>query len=795
MPNTPSPRLALLAFSLLLAAPARPEGRVIVLGFDGADAHTAKALMEAGQMPNFRRLAETGTFAPLGTTTPNESPVAWASLNSSQNPGKTGVPGFVKRELGKDAPYPSAGHVTNEDRELAAMDLPPLWAFLGTNPPALVATYVGAACLLVFFLFFALLLRMKKGVAFALALVLGGVGAWAGHRASKAVPRVIEGVVGNPTQAGGFWEDAARAGVKSIVLEGAMTWDRPHVEGCHVLSGLGVPDARGANCDWAVYSTDAEAWAIAPQCKSTNTGGKVFKLEEQGGRFTSRLYGPTDLARIGALLHERRAIEAKVAANTAVDADLDRRDELRSELSALRPTDQSEEGRLSLPLEIEPRAGGAKVTIGSQSHDVGAGQWSKWYALTFDVNAMIKVRAVTRVKLVSLAAADAPLELYVDSLQIDPSFAPFWQPISQPPEFSAELAKAIGTAYETVGWACLTMPFKDKEIDTATFLEDIQFTAGWRKQLLDAAIARDDWRILMSVESTPDRVQHMLYQYYDEQHPRHDAKLADTRVQYFGKEVAYRDVIPATYRAMDELVGEVLDKHVKPGDTLIVCSDHGFQSFRRQFHLNNWLAKEGYLVLREGTTLADWDLLSFVDWSKTRVYSLGLGSLYVNLQGREARGIVPPAEKEALLAELTTKLLRVEDGGAKVVHNVLRPDQIHSGPHVALEADLMPGLAAGWRVSWKTTRGGIQLKSTPDRDDAFASEPFADNTNNWSGDHVSVADELVEGIFLCNRKVDAPADGYHLLDIAPTVLALVGVPIPAAYDRPPLRVQGAGAAR
>ncbi|MFO1009164.1 MAG: alkaline phosphatase family protein [Planctomycetota bacterium] len=794
MPLLTSLRVALVAFLLFLGAPLFAQGRVFVLGFDGADARTAKELMDAGRLPNFQRIAETGTFAPLGTTTPNESPVAWASLNSSQNPGKTGVPGFVKRELGRDGPYPSAGHVTNEDREIASMQLPASWAFLGKNSPAMVAIYVGLACLLVFFAFFALLLRMKKGVAFVLALVLAGVGAWAGQRASKAVPRVIEGVVGNPTQAGGFWEVAAKAGVKSIVLEGAMTWDRPHVEGCEVLSGLGVPDSRGGNCDWAVYSTGAESWAIAPQCKPTNTGGKVFRLEEKDGRYESRLYGPTDLARIGALLAERRAIEAKIAANTALDADLDRRDEIRSELASLRPmSDNSEEGRLSLPLVVEPRAGGAKITLGSQTQDVGAGQWSKWYALTFDVNAMLKVRAVTRVKLVSLAAPpDVPLELFVDSLQIDPSSAPFWQPISQPPEFAADLAKAIGSSYETVGWACLTMPFKDKEIDTPTFLEDVQFTFGVRKSLLEAALARSDWRILMSVESTPDRVQHMMYQYYDAQHPRYDAKTADTKVPFFGRETAYRDVIPAIYAQMDALVGEVLEKHVKPGDTLIVCSDHGFQSFRRQFHLNNWLAQEGYLVLKPGTTLADWDLLSFIDWSKTKAYSLGLGSVYLNLKGREAQGIVEPSEREALLAELTQKFLAARDGDAKVVHSVVRSDRVHSGPHVDLEGDLLLGLEAGYRVSWKTTRGGIQLKSTPERDDAFADVPYANNTNNWSGDHVSVADELVAGVFLCNRKVDAPAGGFHLLDVAPTVLSLVGVPIPPEYDHAPLHVHEAG---
>src|SRR5882672_12107903 len=67
-------------------------GRVIVLGFDGADARTVEELMAKGQLPNLKKLAEQGTFAPLGTTNPAESPVAWAALNSGQNPAKTGIP-------------------------------------------------------------------------------------------------------------------------------------------------------------------------------------------------------------------------------------------------------------------------------------------------------------------------------------------------------------------------------------------------------------------------------------------------------------------------------------------------------------------------------------------------------------------------------------------------------------------------------------------------------------------------------------------------------------------------------
>jgi predicted AlkP superfamily phosphohydrolase/phosphomutase len=71
--------------------------QVVVLGFDGADPHLAAQWMAAGKLPNLSRLAQTETFAPLGTTNPPESPVAWASFATGLNPGGTGIFDFLRR--------------------------------------------------------------------------------------------------------------------------------------------------------------------------------------------------------------------------------------------------------------------------------------------------------------------------------------------------------------------------------------------------------------------------------------------------------------------------------------------------------------------------------------------------------------------------------------------------------------------------------------------------------------------------------------------------------------------------
>jgi hypothetical protein len=119
---------------------------VIVLGFDGADARTVGEMMDRGELPNLARLRDTGTFAPLATTVPAESPVSWASLNSGQNPAKTGVPGFVKRSLSSGGtPIPSLGFFEVGNRETKSLALPSVLGFLVRCGPLGSAFLMGAS--------------------------------------------------------------------------------------------------------------------------------------------------------------------------------------------------------------------------------------------------------------------------------------------------------------------------------------------------------------------------------------------------------------------------------------------------------------------------------------------------------------------------------------------------------------------------------------------------------------------------------------------------------------------------
>jgi predicted AlkP superfamily phosphohydrolase/phosphomutase len=635
----------------------------------------------------------------------------------------------------------------------------------------------------VFALIFGALLRLKLGPTLVLSLSLAVVGAWGGWTMRSYLPDILP-VVTNPLKAAPFWETAAHAGVASRVYDGQQVWDREPVAGAKVLCGLGVPDASGGYVSFTIYTTDELYFEtdITNSGASTGSGGHKLKVEEQGGVIDSAVYGPDNFWLTPRLQAEIDELDARMRdePNMAFKKSMElseRAKQLKAQLAT--PT--------SVPLHIVKHEGSADVTIGTQTHNVIAGGWSDWFKITFELNPLLKVHAATRCRIVSLSE---PFEMYLDTVQIDPAKPPFWQPISQPAEFSAELATSCGT-FETVGWACLTHPFKDEVIDAITFLQDIELTTTWREKLAYDGLAKDDWKLLVAVFAEIDRVQHMMYQYYDAQHPLYDAQKAARKTTFYGKEITLAEAIPAMYRKVDEIVGVVVDRYVKPGDTLMLCADHGFQSFRRQVHVNNWLAQEGYLVMKpeaKGASL----LTYYVDWSKTKAYAIGLGTVYINTKGAGASepkhekwtdvGCVEPADKEALCREIAAKFLAATDpdSGAKIGSSADLVSEIHTGPYAALEADLVLGFSANYRVSWATTSGGAAL-----RGGKFA--PYCvDNDKNWSGDHVSVDPRLVRGMFFSNRKCDIPAEGVNLMHIAPTALAQLGVALPKELDLTPL---------
>jgi predicted AlkP superfamily phosphohydrolase/phosphomutase len=312
----------------------------------------------------------------------------------------------------------------------------------------------------------------------------------------------------------------------------------------------------------------------------------------------------------------------------------------------------------------------------------------------------------------------------------------------------------------------------EERIDEATFMEDLNKAFDDRAETILNRIDAKNWNLLVGVIETTDRVQHMMWRLIDPQHPMYDAELA--RV--------HGGAIESIYRRADEFVGEVL-KHLDPGTTVMIVSDHGFHPFRWSVNLNTWLVERGYMYLQgqvPGEKKLD-DLFGGgtfwenVDWSKTRAYSMGLGQIYVNLKGREGKGIVNEgAEYDQLLDALIIDLMNFLDPRTqdRVVASVYKRSETYSGPYFKDAADLQVGLESGYRTSWQTALGGAPPRVI---------EP---NMKKWSGDHGSFDYKTTAGVLITNRR--PTSETTRIIDIAPTVLKFFGVAIPGDIDGKPL---------
>ncbi len=658
----------------------------MVLGFDGADPDVIARMIEAGELPQLARLRDQGTLAPLETTKPSESPVAWATFATGMNPGRTRIFDFLERAPGEYRPRIAL--VRESQRDLPGA---------GARIAVLLLLALGAAL--------AFRWRRPAGIALLVPVAAAGALAW---WVPESVPEAVRSRQGDA-----FWKLAGAAGVPAVALSAPMDFPVEPSPGARVLAGFGVPDVRRSFGLWSLYTTDLVEEA------STETGGTRFPLRFQDGIAESVIRGPRDFT------------------------------------AASQP-------EIEIPIRFRRTPDGVSIAVQDREVALGPGEWSDFVAVRFVFNPLVRLVGTVRFRLLE---TEPNLAVYMEPVNFDPRRTPLLAPLSWPRGFIRELAERTGV-FETIGWKIITNPLRDAAAPFEAFLEDARFARETNERLLMDQIGEPDWRLLVSVFLFPDRLQHMLYRFADPDHPNHDAELAHLGAHIEG---AYRD--------MDRIVGEAMVA-APPGTRVIVVSDHGFHSFRKQFNVNTWLARNGYLAAEDDGAggerrLEDLfrpDALFFqgVDWSRTRAFGIGLSGIFLNQEGREPLGIVPAgagreAEIERLIADLSA--FRDPETGEPVVRAVYRREDIYRGAFVEEAPDLILGLEPGYRIGWQSTLGGMPPAA------------ISDNLDNWSGDHCSMED--TDGALLANLPL---RPGAHLRDVAPTVLELLGVPAPEDMD-------------
>ena len=411
----------------------------------------------------------------------------------------------------------------------------------------------------------------------------------------------------------------------------------------------------------------------------------------------------------------------------------------------------SRRGCAKLPLVIK-RQNSDSVTIelaDEQIIEAHCGRWTPWIKIAFRVG-LGRVHGMVRFL---LQESEPHLKLFVYPISVDPTHQAF--PITYPAEFGGQLEDVIGT-FHTLGMPEMVHPLSHKRYGLTEFLSQIGAISNERAEMFLYELDRFDKGLLAFVFDHTDRVQHAFWATRDTQHPIYDEKEAKL----------FRNVIYDVYQQMDRILGKVLER-ADNETILFVVSDHGFASFRRQVHVNRWLIQNAYMHLKESDDKEASGLFKDVDWERTRAYAMGFASVYINLAGREGRGIVKRSnEYDELCRAIAARLELLIDPeiGCPVVHKVYHSSQIYNGGPLADKGpDLLVGLEPGYRFSWQAALGAAPIKL------------IEDNNSRWSGDHI-FDPSFMSGVLLSNAKVNSRKP--RGIDIAPTILDCLGLTQP-----------------
>ncbi len=381
----------------------------------------------------------------------------------------------------------------------------------------------------------------------------------------------------------------------------------------------------------------------------------------------------------------------------------------------------------NLELDVDSDQPVARLKIGDDAIVLKEGEWSDWMVAAFPL--IPHLSTISGTFRVFAKQLHPGVQIYLSSINIDPVSPAL--PVSAPPEWSRQIAEETGRFF-TVGIPEDTSALRQQVLTLAQFRRQTRLVFEEERVLLRYSLRHFSGGFLFFYFSSVDQNSHILW-------GRYEPELLEV------------------YRAVDECIGQVMKQ--RPKAQLIVMSDHGFTTFERAVNLNSWLQHRGFLSLMEPP--GDDTSLGSVDWQSTEAYGIGLNGLYLNLQGRELHGIVPPgARSKATIANLRDQFTAWRDpsNGRQVVEAVY---EVNASPqNAAVAPDLIVGYAPGYRASWQTGLG-----ATP-------REEIEDNTDAWIGDHcINPVD--VPGVFFAGPPIHS--EPTRIQDVAASILKLYGL--------------------
>jgi len=370
--------------------------------------------------------------------------------------------------------------------------------------------------------------------------------------------------------------------------------------------------------------------------------------------------------------------------------------------------------------------------------------------------------------------------------------------ITMPPELHAEIVAHVGQ-----------YPFEDQIVPSYVRgklgpIECLEHMFGNVRRKMETAIyllTNHDWDLAAVVFRATDIVQHTAWRFWNEEYRRLNPE----------ESAKYDSVIPQMYRAVDRAIEKILEK-VGEDVSVVVMSDHGAGPFSHYFFCNRWLMKEGllrlrrvgrlprYQVRRTTKTLEDIlrgrrlgrigrlvpgsmrrmhprlprrrrDRLAHIDWGRTVAYAPLIGgcggSIVLNVAGREREGIVTPGEEyERLRDSIIERLACLTNGsdGTPIVELVKRREELYAGPYVEGAPDIIYLLKGLRYVPRNDPTVGPVLQKPAYHHCA---------THRLNGMIIMAGPATGQ-----NRRLQ----GAKIVDIAPTILYLMGLPVPGDMD-------------
>ena len=279
-----------------------------------------------------------------------------------------------------------------------------------------------------------------------------------------------------------------------------------------------------------------------------------------------------------------------------------------------------------------------------------------------------------------------------------------------------------------------------------------------------------------------DNIQHFYWKYMENDDPE------------FG------NIILDAWKLIDTEINTLINKLGKDTN-IIFMSDHGFTPLKAIFDLDNWLIEKKYLVMKKqkfgmnniinavhklglykyaayvvnksntiplinkiipsAENIIESELENSIDWEKSKVITLSQGVIYIN------KHVVKTSEYENFRNELITEISSIKNPttGEKLANCVYKKEDIYSGKYLSQAPDLVILPNEGYELYHRRNIDKIW--------------DFSPEEDGWSGIH------KLQGIFLAHGpdiKQNATIDGARIIDLAPTILHMFGVPIPRDMD-------------